>query len=246
MSIISYWSEPAERGKKHKPIRAIEASSEWSARSNRYRIFTDRDVLPLMASFDRDLPLLFKRIRIPACKSDLARLVLLQAYGGLYVDAHVSPGDDRALRKVIEDLDCSEMIVFDNEFEHRYEGDFHLMNSVMGAKRGSNLILQLIRSATANLRSHFALERSSAVHIPYNIFILTGAWDIFLNLFNTAERPFKLLPQFVDRVQIRRHGKQQDIFPFHLHKNYSLYSESGLHWSERQVHERLFNLDETP
>ena len=30
----------------------------------------------------------YQRIRIPACKSDIARLVALYEWGGLYVDCH--------------------------------------------------------------------------------------------------------------------------------------------------------------
>src|SRR6056297_2458942 len=36
--------------------------------------------------YDKDLHDLYCRIRVPACRSDIARLVLLHRYGGWYVD----------------------------------------------------------------------------------------------------------------------------------------------------------------
>ena len=54
------------------------------------RVYGDDDVRPLAAAaLGPDFADLWDRIALPTAKSDLARLILLWAYGGVYLDIHV-------------------------------------------------------------------------------------------------------------------------------------------------------------
>jgi mannosyltransferase OCH1-like enzyme len=54
----------------------------------------------------------YQNIRIPACRSDIARLVALHEWGGLYVDCHCGIRDAKRIGQLLGFLDSMELIVF--------------------------------------------------------------------------------------------------------------------------------------
>ncbi len=199
-------------------------------------MFGDADVLPLIKSeFLRDL---YLQIRIPACKSDIARLLLLQAHGGLYVDSHVGPGNGDRLVETLIALANFEVILFEKKWERKELGDLQLMNGAMAARRNTPVLDLLIDSAFNNLDNQRKAERETPGYVPYNIFVLTGAWDISLRIFDRSIKPYKIRPRFFDIVFL--HEMNEHIDPgFRLYEFYG-YRKPGDHWSERQSSERLF------
>jgi hypothetical protein len=185
---------------------------------------------------------LYDRIRIAACRSDVARLFLLREHGGLYVDAHVGTADGFRLAEVLALLSRYELVLFDAPWARvQKEPDLGLFNGVMCARRQAPVLDLLIDSALANLQRQLEAEERTDGHAPYNIFSLTGAWDISVQLFDRGEHP-DLKPEFADRVRLVRIGGDADLepLPFHVHRHYH-YRVPGEHWSERQARERLFD-----
>src|SRR5882724_2567306 len=65
-----------------------EMIAAWREHFPQFLLMGDHDILPLI---DRYFPMyidLYEKIRLPAAKSDVARLLALYEFGGLYVDCH--------------------------------------------------------------------------------------------------------------------------------------------------------------
>lgn len=214
------------------------AVKDWSSAFPEFRVFNDDEVARLLQSRDAELLAVYNAIRIPACRSDLARLVLLYEYGGLYIDAHVGTGDSQVLASVLEKLSTFELIIFDKTWEHKKADDIHIINTMICARRRSEVINTLIESAFANLIGHRAIERSTPEYVPYNIFVLTGAADITDRIFDQSALPRVMRSEFAEKVHVER-LVDRDRLPFFPYKHYA-YRQPGSHWSERQKVERLF------
>jgi hypothetical protein len=234
--IFGFW---ANRESSISNADTLPSFLSWRAEFSHFSLFTDEDVIPLLLGFGDDVSELYQRIRIPACKSDLARLVLLYNFGGLYIDAHCGLGSTKSLAELFLLLSKFEAVIFDKIQNHTYKGDIRLINSAMCARRNSPIIKTLADRAINNLRRHYNKEKSSSQYQPYNIFVLTGAWDISLELLDRNQNETKLKPEYIDRVKIAKIGTNMDS-GFRLHQHYS-YRVPGRHWSERQTCERLFD-----
>src|SRR5262245_36599709 len=80
-TIFAYWDT-----RDHTILTEMIAA--WREHFSQFFLIGDHDVLPLI---DRYFPIytdLYEKIRLPAAKSDVARLLALYEFGGLYVDCH--------------------------------------------------------------------------------------------------------------------------------------------------------------
>jgi hypothetical protein len=220
------------------PFRA-----DWAAAGHDVHVFTLEEVWPILAAdLNADRLAMFDRIRIAACRSDLARLLLLRDSGGLYIDAHTGSGDQVKLVRLFACLATKELVVFDQAGEGRAEDDIYLLNGAMLARRRSVLLGQMIDLCFRNLEAHWARESQSASHVPYNIFALTGGWTMLNFLFDLGKKPYPLKPGLSDHVhlEVLHPSKGPPAFAWYQHYHYR---EPGRHWSERQKTERLFERD---
>ena len=78
---FAYWD-----GDDH--LRIADFVGEWQAAFPAFRVFGNQDVYPLLDKYSPGHVDLFKAMRLPAAKSDIARLLLLYELGGLYIDCH--------------------------------------------------------------------------------------------------------------------------------------------------------------
>lgn len=233
--IFSYWS-----GQTSKNADAVRhTTGAWAAHVAGFRMFDDDDLLPILSGYGYGIANLFRRIRIPACRSDLARLVLIHEYGGLYVDAHVGPGDGFALAGRLDLLSAHELVLFCRDHCDPAT-DLKLMNTVIAGRRHADAVGDLIDSAVANLREHERREAATADYVPYNIFVLTGAWDISVRIFDRSRPGNPMHEKYRGRVCLDMPAEGQAVHPFRPYALYG-YREPGLHWSDRQTHERLFD-----
>jgi mannosyltransferase OCH1-like enzyme len=204
-----------------------------------FRVFSDTDVIAPLSQWSPTLPALFSRIRIPACRSDLARLILLYEYGGLYVDAHIGTAGAERLTHVMERLSSNDLLLFDRHDQHGWEGDCHIVNHALGSRKRSSVLGKVISQAVRNLENHEAAEAAADGHVPYNIFALTGPWNISITLFDRSDKQIRLLREFKDFVHIEVLDPNNRPWPFNPYQHYH-YRKPGQHWSERQLVERLF------
>jgi FkbM family methyltransferase len=236
--IFTFWVAPSETN----GPRAPESMTYWTERFREFNVFYDKDVYPILQKFGSQYADLYNRIRIQACKADLARLVLLYEYGGLYVDAHVGSGNADSLSQIFAKLTEFELVVFDKTWEHQWEGDICIINTVLCARKESKTVRSLIESALLNLAAHEAKERATSAYVPYNIYLLTGAADIMLKLFDRTPSSTTLKEDMRPRVHVQKLFKDPpERLPFFMYQFYS-YRAPGKHWSERQQHERLFEM----
>ncbi len=217
-----------------------EGIAEWRALCPDYTVFSEEQVAPLLEPYGDEAATLFRRIRIPACKSDVARLVLLHRYGGLYVDAHCAPGAADQVSLVFDWLRRWDIVLFDEsaylpEYRHTW-----LLNGVFGARAGSDLLDMLIRQAFANLAEHGKRELASPeAHVEYNIYKLTGPWMIWHAFFERTPIGGELKGEYRDRVVIWPFDGASDKQPVRTYKYGGYRTEDAL-WSRRQLTERLF------
>ncbi len=226
--IFTYWTGSE--------INTPPSATAWQERYPAFKVFGDQDVLPFLDSpLQRDL---YDGITLPAGKSDIARLVLLRAHGGLYLDAHTAPADGDRLAETIEALSSVELILFSKLWMVDGTGGFNLMNTVLAARRHSPLLDALIGAIFTNLRAHREAEDMSSDYVPYNLFKLTGTMVFLEQFFEQSEKSFKIIENF--KQQILVHGMKSASSPgFEIYRSYG-YRKPGQHWSERQQHERLF------
>ncbi|ATQ68411.1 MULTISPECIES: glycosyltransferase [Methylosinus] len=208
-----------------------EAVHAWRRSYPSFTLFGDADVLPL---FDSDAQReIYKKIRIPACKSDVARLALLRHHGGLYVDAHTGPSSSERLAETLGDLARYELILFSKG----WETNFNFMNGVLAARRRLPIFDRLLERAFDNLVAHKRREAETTGHVEYNIFRLTGTRVMLELMFDNVRRNWEMKPEF--RENIHFHVMASDSSPgFQIYKY--RYRKPGAHWSERQLTERLF------
>ncbi|MBY6240781.1 glycosyltransferase [Methylosinus sp. Sm6] len=208
-----------------------ESVPAWRRSYPSFACFGDADVLPL---FDSDAQReIYEKIRIPACKSDVARLALLRHYGGLYVDAHTGPSSSERLAETLADLARYDLILF----RKGWSPGFNFMNGVLAARRRLPIFDRMLERAFDNLVAHKRREEATKEHVAYNIFDLTGTRVMVELMFDKVHGKWEMKAEF--RESVGFHVMDTDASPgFHIYK--FLYRGPGSHWSERQQSERLF------
>lgn len=237
MVFFAYWSGPG----------GDEATADWRADWSRYdpdlRIYTDADVRPLaVALLGEPFGDLWDRITLPTCKSDLARLILLWKFGGVYLDVHVgtvNPQNVSAVRALAEKWD---LVVFDLVDRAIQENrPQHLFSSVLAGRAGAPVFSDILSQIAAALGEHEAKEAASAGLVPYNLFPLVGMGAVGRAVLQAKGSRHVVRSRYFGRVLLRRiggHGRYEEML-FHLYRHYG-YRQPGAHWSERQAHEPLF------
>ncbi|MDE2458089.1 MAG: hypothetical protein KGL20_02520 [Rhodospirillales bacterium] len=225
--LFMYWNNPE--------IEAPPAASAWKALYPNFKVFTDEDVFPLIPiGFEK----FYRKIRLPSAKSDVARLLLLRRYGGLYIDAHVGPTSPECLLETIEKLSEYNLILFGKGWAMQKETDFDLMNGVIAARKGANELDAVIGLVIKNIRDQYEKEEKTADYVPYSVFGLTGTYTLIQAFFDQIPPRPSLKAPFKNTIQIH-YMKDNNSSGFEIAAFYS-YRKPGNHWSEREKNERFF------
>jgi hypothetical protein len=228
--IFTYWSGEAAATA---PFRTA-----WSPIEPRITVYGDDDVAQILRALDPAYEEIYRRIRIPACRSDVARIALLYRHGGFYIDTHGGPGDPGAWHDLKLASRSFEIILFDEPLNHKREGDVHILTGALAGQRQSPLLRMLLAGIFGNLERQLRAEAASMDHVPYNIFVLSGPWEVRLRLV-TVQPPFAVRPELRESVLLHRLDLDLRRRPFLWYVNYG-YRRAGQHWSERQQTEPLF------
>jgi hypothetical protein len=179
---------------------------------------------------------LYENITIPACKSDVARLIILFQYGGIYLDAHSGSNSMSELLKIYQKLDYFSTIVFTTKKNDKDQ----LFNGALIARPESKIILKFIEQCFDNLLVHYRKECSTDNYVPYNLAALTGAWVLRTQIFSLSSANFILNTDLTGEVfVVDLSTYPQGDLPFLFYKHYK-YREPGNHWSERQTLQKLY------
>lgn len=235
--IFTFWVDPGSVG-----VSKIDsAASEWRSFCPEFQVYSDDLIVNLIRAHDLDRHNLYCRIRIPSCRSDIARLVLLYALGGMYVDVHTGVGNKTQLLRTIRMLATHELVLFDKRFDHVPPQPFSIINGAICARRLSPILKTLIVSAFENLKSQYDLEAINRSYHSYNIAVLTGGWHLYASVFDISNNPVHIKPDLRNKISIAKTSKDIDCgVIFHKYRGYQSWQN---HWSERQKREFLFYHD---
>jgi FkbM family methyltransferase len=238
--IFTFWTGPSSLDQ--------EFSDFWHGYVPEFHVFSDDDVLPIIENRHPELYLPYRGIRIPACRSDVARLILLEEFGGLYIDAHVGCTKFGSLAGLLSECGNFELGVFDVVPFRTRPGDRHICNTSLYSRKGSRHIATLINKIGGNLIGHYECEKnapvtsgSASANVPqYNIASLTGAWNIRMLFFEERSGALELRQRFESSVLVIP-LPNNDASPLWFYRHYR-YRAPGAHWSERQKTEPLFDI----
>lgn len=106
----------------------------------------------IVSKYSKDILKIYNLNRIPASRSDLARLLLLFEYGGFYIDVSM---EVRKPLKLTLDSE-TEVLLVRRDDAKRYSNDpkkAHVINGIIGAKPKSKYIEQCIDLALMHLKN---------------------------------------------------------------------------------------------
>lgn len=211
--------------------------SLWShVFDGRYKVTSDKEAISILQKRYPDFVDIYKQINIPACKSDLARLLYLYEYGGIYIDMHCVLGNFNKLDLLDKMYDRYSAVFFSYPVG---SNGYHMGNSIILAKRLSPVIRDVLNYAIAKVREQFHKEAADA-NAPYNIYDMTGPGNIERIIMGPDAHWQVIVNEYKDlafcvKMDMTRTG---DIFhPFYAYP----YRKKGLHWSDRQQKEKLFS-----
>jgi hypothetical protein len=230
--ICTYWQGD--------PTTISEFLGGWRAKGLDVTVFDESHVSNLLRDIDPNWQALFDRIRLPACRSDMARLVLVHCYGGMYIDCHGSPEDRSALDGLFAALETHDLVMFLNGDDLAL-GKLHIFNGTILARRSCDMLRVAMQAGFNNLLMHYHLEAATTGHIRYNIAELTGGWMLGTQLLDLKRPPFEPLARFSGRIHRVLLPAKGGHAAFRWYSYYA-YRTPGQHWSERQATERLFDI----
>jgi hypothetical protein len=232
--VFAFWDDDD-----HLRIRAFV--DDWKAAFPTFRVFGNQDVYPLLDKYSPRHVDLFKSLRLPSAKSDIARLLLLYELGGLYIDCHFGlrsrAGVDDIFRKLKDGLDIV-VVDRDRSIAPRPIDEYYFINGVIFARSGCPLLLMCAFQALANLECQRSFERLWG-HTYYHVAMLSGPGVLTSMVLDsryvTRSLRTKIRPDYVDKLAVI----PEETIPMarNVHSSYRL---DGQHWSERQLKEKLF------
>jgi len=207
---------------------------EWRGEFSDFRVLDDNKVIPLLKKYFPQYLDLYVMLRIPAAKADVARLLALCEWGGLYVDCHVGIKDASGLRKLLKKLTEFEAIFVDRmlSFAPRPPGEHFLINSIMAGRASLELFIGIARAALTNLARQREIEREKGF-TPYHVGDLSGPGVVTSAVLQPGNREIR--GDLAGRVLIVR----EEALPIERNRHQS-YFIPGSHWSHRQNSELLF------
>jgi hypothetical protein len=152
-----------------------------------FRVLGDNDVAPIIGRYFPQYFESYGAIRIPAAKADVARLLALYEWGGLYVDCHCGIRHEDALRRLMRRLGEFEAIFVDRSLSPINTGlsgamsattprspeEHFLISAILLARARSQLFLMIAREALANLHRQHKIEQERGF-VSYHISWLSG------------------------------------------------------------------------
>lgn len=196
--------------------------------------------IPELNIFFPELLFFYNKLNNYAAKSDVARLLYLYFYGGIFLDTHiehifkVGSNNIYTLFEKYKNYDCITA-----------KNDKHFNCTSLISKPYCNLLYNVLYEITKNLKKHYQLENNSMEYIKYNVLGLTGSSVFFsllklnqiLNIINVDE--------ITNSINFKKYNTacfySSDYFNYYkVYFDYNHGNSKIKHWSEKQKTERLF------
>lgn len=180
---------------------------------------------------------LFKKISIPACKSDVARCVVLYYEGGLYFDSCTVP-----LKNMSEYLEANNSYDFTIGYD---KSNNNLWTTPLFAKEKCDFLLHVINKMERNLEELYEKEIKSDSRVEYSITVLTGVFTYMNVLECDLSVPFDITnPTVADKLKKYNVGFIDPnidlIRNYGCNVNHHHNANFHLHWSNVQKQQKLF------
>lgn len=183
----------------------------------------------------------YNNLSIYAAKSDIARLLYLYFYGGIYLDAHiehnfkVDSNNIYTLYKKYTNYDC--IIARTNKCV------FNCTSLI--SKPYCKLLYDALYQITKKLEKHYELENNSVEHIKYSILDLTGSSIFFFILKFYELKNIVEADDITNSVNFKKYNAAcfccSDYFNYNkVNFNYNHGDSKYKHWSEQQKIKKLF------
>jgi hypothetical protein len=160
-------------------------------------------------------------LRFPAAQADVARLLLLRTFGGFWVDLKLEP----RCRFLTPLLDFDVVLTEHFPQSNRPEPNGLLINGFIGSDRQTQFIDRVLKRVLLNVEQR----------VQTSIFDVTGA----TNLLKVKEEMANL-PGGIGSHTVLPHTETWGKL---LSLGSAPYNHQGMHWSERELHEPIYNDD---
>jgi hypothetical protein len=225
--VFAYWDSADDS----KIGRMLE---DWRRHFPSFQVLGDRDVVALFERHFPQLVELYLALNLPAAKADVARLLALYEWGGLYVDCHYGIIDADRIRQLINQLDRYEAIFVDRAMPPRKPDNHWLVNGCMLGRPKSPLFLTMTLQVLTNLVRQRQAELETGFS-PYNIFVLTGS-DVVTGVVCEPRTDFRVVRHdMAERILI----VPEEELPIERGR-WRTYTIQGQQWHVRQQNEPLF------
>ncbi|MGU3560226.1 glycosyltransferase [Methylobacterium radiotolerans] len=208
----------------------------WSQRVGELAILGDLDAIRVLDGINRSFVDTYERLRIPAARSDVARLAILYDRGGLYIDSHCGIVGENILEVLNRAKNTPVMLVNQSRMQFsRPVGHLNFINAIIAGGKKSRHLLDILLRIIDNLERHREYERVKGFK-PYNLLDMTGPSNINALTLDFGGGGAGVRDTLHNHVQV----EEEDEMPIRRYQ-FKLKS-NGAHWSERQKTERLFVL----
>jgi mannosyltransferase OCH1-like enzyme len=184
---------------------------------------------------------LYNKLNIYAAKSDVARLLYLYFYGGIYLDTHIehifklNSNNIYTLYEKYKNYDCI--------IPRTNKGIFNCTTLI--SKPYCKLLYDALCEITKKLEKHYKLEKNTDEHIKYNILDLTGSSIFFFILKFYELKHIIRVDEITNSVNFKKYNNAcfccSDYFNYNkVNFNYNHGDSKDKHWSEKQKIQKLF------
>lgn len=233
LPVFAYWHS-ADRG------LLGDFLAHWHIHFPELRVLGDADVEPIINRIRPEHVALYRRIRFPAIKADIARLAYLHESGGLYVDCHCALRSVSGVRELLRKLDQFELVLWENTriARPRPKNTVKPINGIMLARRECSIIRDFLLSGLMNLAAHAKRQASEGL-VESDPWSMCGAGNVrtLLTVPDTANT--QLRPEFEGRIFFT----EVDDGPIAINQHTAYRSDPTQHWNYRRLREPLFEPD---
>jgi len=211
--------------------------ADWHVHFPDLRIIGDAEVEPLIGQISPEYAALFRRIRFPAQKSDVARLAYIHEFGGLYVDCHCGLRNAFDLRELFGKLDQYELVLWENSYitVPRPKDRMRPINGILLCRPRSSIVRHFLISGLANFDAHSRQEASEGL-VECRPWHMCGAGNYSRILNVPASGDTQLKPEFAGRIFF----SNIDDGPISIYRHNAYKTDPEQHWSRRKARELLF------
>jgi mannosyltransferase OCH1-like enzyme len=195
-------------------------------------------IAELNTIFPELLPL-YNKLTIYAAKSDIARLIYLYFYGGIYLDTHIEHIFKKYGNNIYKLFDKYKK--FDFVIARNSEKVFNCSSII--SKPRCKLLYQALHQIINNLKNHYELEINTNLYVNYDILQLTGSANFYTILEFDKIDDTMSNKDIINNEPFKKYNSAVFCCTHYLnyYKVYYEYNHNNYnHWSEQQKTKRLF------